>query len=208
MARRLSSAFAFVLLAACTSGAPTPGERSAPVEATGAPAELIAVPAQVSRECEEALRTLAACPAAFPTVDGRYQARSFEVEGTDHDVVDISFSAPYPRLSRRNAPPRFAHVVIRAGDRAAAAPFEIPSEVESTLPRRIDDVAVNLGDHTWGTKDGTLVLAPAFPTGGIDGGHLMFLWEEAGTTVALSLHAWVPLDDAIATLRDVVRSIE
>jgi hypothetical protein len=59
----------------------------------------------------------------------------------------------------------------------------------------------------WGTRDGTLVLAPSFPVGGIDGDHLIFRWQQDDTEYAVSLHAWKPLEGASATLRSIVESI-
>lgn len=99
--------------------------------------------------------------------------------------------------------------MLTAGDLAEAFPFRFPGpESEPVeLPRHYADVPVPLGEHTWGTKAGALMLAPAFPIGGQIGGHLNFVWSADGTDYAISLHAWRPLSTAIATLRGIVGSI-
>lgn len=66
---------------------------------------------------------------------------------------------------------------------------------------------MDLGTFTWGGHAGTQYLAPEFPEGGIDGGHLVFAWNEGDVEAAVSLHAWRPLEQAVATLKAVVSSI-
>lgn len=114
------------------------------------------------------------------------------------------------QLSERNAPPRFIHIVIKAGDLTEAFPFSFPSAPPSPPepPKRYHEEPSTFGRFTWGTHEGLLVLAPKFPVGGIDGGHLIFSWTEGQTEVALSLRAWAPLPDAIATLQAIVVSIQ
>lgn len=52
-----------------------------------------------------------------------------------------------------------------------------------------------------------MVLAPSFPTGGIDGDHVIFRWSEDDAEYAVSIHAWDPLSDSIEMLRSVIASI-
>jgi hypothetical protein len=56
-------------------------------------------------------------------------------------------------------------------------------------------------------RDSTLVLAPSFPVGGVDGDHLILRWQNDDTEYAVSLQAWKPVVEASATLRSVVESI-
>jgi hypothetical protein len=64
-----------------------------------------------------------------------------------------------------------------------------------------------LAHPTWGGRRGSLILVPPYPLGGIHGDHLMFLWSESETDLAVSIHAWPPLDEAEATLRAIVASV-
>jgi hypothetical protein len=52
--------------------------------------------------------------------------------------------------------------------------------------------AVSLGWVNWYGKYGQLVLAPAFPSGGAWGGHLIFYFATDRVSYAISLHAWMP----------------
>jgi hypothetical protein len=131
--------------------------------------------------------------------------------GTDaYLVVEFAANAPYARIGRRNAPPRFAHVILKGGDLTKAFYFEWPSGP-------IVPVADALGEDrqtplllqmpSWAGAPGTLVLAPSFPAGGVDGDHLIYRWHDGETEYALSLHAWKPLEECVATLRVLVESV-
>jgi hypothetical protein len=63
-----------------------------------------------------------------------------------------------------------------------------------------------LGDYVWGGTDGTLVLAPIFPLGGVDGDHLIYRWDRDGVEYSISLHAWTPLAETMATLHAIVET--
>lgn len=99
---------------------------------------------------------------------------------------------------------------IKVGGLTQAFSFSFPSVPASPPepPKHYQDAPLAFGRFTWGVKAGFLVLAPKFPAGGVDGGHLIYRWAEGETEVALSLHAWAPLSDSIVTLRAIVMSIE
>jgi hypothetical protein len=128
------------------------------------------------------------------------------------DVLQIARSAPYPHLRRRNAPPRFLHLFILGGDLAEAFPFaferesDVPSRA-SALVRANRDGPVSWGQMTWSGHRGVLVLAPDYELGGMNGGHLVFRWSGEAGDHAISLHAWLPIRQAIATLHAIVESI-
>ena len=157
-------------------------------------------------ECDDAFGAVSVCPTKLPRVDAPYKIRAF---GTSNvALLDVSSSAPYPGMTRRNAPPRFAHVVIKVGSLRDALAFPMPTETGESPPSRKESTEpIHLGTYSWGTKHGTLVLAPRYPRGGIDGGHLVFVWNEGTNAAVMSLHAWVPLRDGIETLKHVVSSI-
>jgi hypothetical protein len=109
-------------------------------------------------------------------------------------------------------PPAWSHVVVEAGDLARAFPFTYPTggpkvtELDGVFARSRSR-AVYIGTFTWGGRRGTVVLAPAFPSGGEQGDHLIFRWREGHTDLAVGLHGWEPLSQALAVLRQMVISI-
>jgi hypothetical protein len=175
-----------LVLAACERGQEIPDRPSAAPDGQvmrGAAAQLMSVPRSVLAECEEASELEIACPHLLPAIEGRYRAKTFDTHGADYVLLDISFSAPYPQLTERNAPPRFVHIVIKAGDLTEAFPFSFPSAPPSPPepPKRYQEAPLTFGRFTWGAHEGLLVLAPKFPVGGIDGGHAIFSWTKGQT---------------------------
>jgi hypothetical protein len=146
----------------------------------------------------------------LPVVEGPYRVVAFSdrPSSPNYRGVDISYGSAYPELTRRDSPPGFVHVVVKVGDLTDAFPFRFPELPVSpvALPNHFLERALALGRFTWGTKTGLLVLAPRYPIGGVDGGHLVFTWETDGDEAAISLHAWSPLSDAVATLERLVAS--
>jgi hypothetical protein len=171
--------------------------------------ELMRLPDSHALKCRRLGPLRPACPRSIPRVEvSQERARAFR-SGRAHFVFFSEWSGPYPGVSRKNAPPRFVHLVVHAGDLEQALPFHWPQEsmrVPDPIPtKRREPVLL---DHvTWSDKGGDLVLAPSFPSGGLDGDHVIFRWGEDGDEYAVSLHAWAPLDDTIATLKAVVASI-
>jgi hypothetical protein len=129
----------------------------------------------------------------------------------EYGQVSIEWGVPYPGISARNRPPRFAHLVVAAGDLSGAFPFNWPdgstgSTSEQDIERKRRH-ALLLGSPSWGDKEGELVLASSFPHGGINGDHLIFRWTENETSYAVTLHAWEPISETRATLEAVIASI-
>jgi hypothetical protein len=111
-----------------------------------------------------------------------------------------------------NRPPLWSHVTVYAGDLTRAFGFRVPTHGSRVanlngLFARVRTRPIFLGAHVWGGRHGTVVLAPDYPDGGEQGGHLIFLWREAGVSCALGLHGWEPLAQAFATLKAMVESI-
>lgn len=111
-----------------------------------------------------------------------------------------------------NRPPVWSHILIYAGNLATAFQFKFPTHGARVanvngLFARPHSSAIFLGSYTWGGKHGAVVLAPDYPGGGEQGGHLIFRWRRAGVGYAVGLHAWEPLAQALATLRRMVLSI-
>jgi hypothetical protein len=121
----------------------------------------------------------------------------------EYQVLEISSYGQHGRL---------IHVVAKAGDLRDGFYFPLPaadSEVTvspgPTPPERNEPIL--LGAPTWDDRVGTLVLAPSFPAGGIDGDHIIFKWNDDGTDYAVSMHTWRPMAETEATLRSLVESI-
>ena len=200
-ASALAAACATTERAGSPSG-PVTGSQSAPGAA------LVPAPAAVIAKCVSVLRSREVCPRLLPRVDGRYKARTFFLSKA-FALVDISYSGPYPGLSSKNAPPRFVHVVVKSGDLSQAFPFAFPSAPSSPpgLPAHYLRRPLAVGNFTWGPKTGTVVLAPVYPIGGLDGGHLVFRWTSQREEHAVSMHAWPPLSDSMNHLEAIVASI-
>lgn len=67
--------------------------------------------------------------------------------------------------------------------------------------------AVALGPVSWGGRRGAVALAPGYPTGGSQGGHIIFRWRQEGSTFVLGMHAWELFSEAYATLRRVAHNL-
>ena len=167
-----------------------------------APPEMMPLAEGDLRECRrfEALRPV--CPLQAPAArqDEGYGHRASSNRSGKGDeaayLANIEWGAPYRNaVNERDRPPRFAHLVVMAGELDRVLGFDVSNPEEA------------LGKRTWGGRAGELVLAPPYPRAGINGSHLVFLWEQGGTDYALALHAWEPLDEAEAALRETVLSI-
>jgi hypothetical protein len=109
-------------------------------------------------------------------------------------------------------PPVWSHIAIYAGNLASAFGFRYPTHGKRVahldgLFAKARTRAIFLGSYTWAGKQGTVVLAPAYPGGGEQGDHLIFRWHRFRVGFAVGLHGWEPLSQAFATLRAMVRSI-
>lgn len=190
------------LVTACAGGT---DER----ERTSSKVELMALPQKHLAECHRLSALDPACPKSVPSVEAtQARSRAF-TSGRGHFVYFAEWSAPYPGVSIKNAPPRFAHVVVHAGDLQDAFPFQWPTEEEPVpdpIPKKRRDPAL-LEKVTWSGKEGELVLAPSFQAGGIDGDHVVFRWRDGDEHYAISLHGWTPLHETIQALRAVVSTI-
>ncbi|MGH2694350.1 MAG: hypothetical protein ACRDJJ_05970 [Actinomycetota bacterium] len=173
--------------------------------------ELMAMPTKVLRRCRALRYVAAVCPLRAPLItskQGRPRVVTIPVRKYRHDIISIEWSGPYPKLTPKNSPPRFAHVVAVGGELEFAFQFEWPMNQrpreEPIMDKRVTPVI--LGRPSWRGEDGILILAPSFPWGGLHGDHLVYRWSEGTEDYALSLHAWQPLEKAIATLRALVLS--
>jgi hypothetical protein len=200
------------LLCACTAHSVPSSEPSAPTTSASVSPHtaLGAAPRRFTSQCYSALSP-DVCPTELPLTDGRDVVDVFRQRNA---FVSISFTygGPYPQLTAKNAPPRFVHIELRTGQHldVANGAFRFPSVAPREpidLPDSYPRHAVAIGSYTWGSKSGILVLAPAYPAGGSDGGHLIFRWSSDERHSAISMHAWAPLSDSVAALQQIVASI-
>jgi hypothetical protein len=173
--------------------------------------ELADLDARQLEKCRSVRFVRTACPEVVPETDARYLGRSIPFGNPKFRTFDLGASAPYEGQPRRNRPPRFAHIVVAAGDLAQAFEFKWPPPRSTRPPERLlfanRKRPVLLEKPTWGGRDGQLVLLHPFPLGGIHGDHLAFRWRDAGVDYVLSLHAWAPFSEARATLRAMVEEL-
>lgn len=165
---------------------------------------LMPLPARAARRCGETPGIEAVCPAEVPKIEGR----TFLSLQSARGLFSAEWGVGRSGIGRRGSPPDFSHLVVQGGDPGTILPFEMPDGAAQgvDLGRRREG-ALLLGRPRWNKVNGSLVLAPPYPDGGVNGDHLVYLWREDGAAHALSLHAWLPLREATATLRAVVESI-
>lgn len=169
-----------LVLIACTRG-PDPAPSSIGVD-------MMAMPADVLQECRRFVKLRPACPEVVPRTTRGDFARSFATkEGPELWVFFAEHGAPVEGTTERNAPPRYAHVNVLAGD---------------PMNSRPDGEFRN-----WGGRQGLLIHVPEFPEGGMEAGHLIFRWSQNRTNYSISLHAWEPVAQAEGALRQMIESL-
>ena len=130
-------------------------------------------------ECLEAPPIASACPRVVPRTAAPYRGGAIDFGTGRFAAVDLRSGAPDEDRYERNAPPRFAHVVVEGGDvvvfrrlAAAAESLDVRPPTEGLL-EDVDSVLqrerrrpVALGDAVWGGRRGSLLLFPGYPVGG------------------------------------------
>ena len=170
-------------------------------------ATLTRLPPKAEEICIQGPPLSRACPLLVPQVRGTsYLIDSFGRPGGRFQVLELAAGAASNKDPARNAPPRFAHVVIEVGkpgfliDLGEPAPNKLP--LEELLDQDLDQ-AQDVTANGWGE---TLMLAPSFPSGGAHGSHLIYRWKGGGYEYRISLHGWAPASSLVNTLRAIVRS--
>jgi hypothetical protein len=216
--RCLAALVATVALVACGVVGGPARVRTGPADPV--PADVMETPDQLLQECLGTEVVARACPRVVPATEDPYRGGSIDFGTPRFAAVDMSSSVPHEDRPSRNRPPRFAHVVIEAGEhrtflRLAASKEAADMRTEApawrgdweSLLRRPRQAPVLLSEPGWGRRDGSLFLFPAYPTGGMLGDHLVFMWDLAGVDYVISLHVWSPIDEAVATLQAMVGSV-
>jgi hypothetical protein len=165
------------------------------------------MPPQFLSKCRRYPELRLACPTRVPQVKNVKLKESHVSHIEKHLwVFSVEWNAPSPGLTQRNAPPAFAHLNVVAGNVQQLARFGLKNVSTDRLPEKRRS-GLSFGTRTWNARTGTLLLAPSYPNGGMEGDHLAFRWTEKGTRYSISLHAWEPIQQTEATLRRVVASL-
>jgi hypothetical protein len=156
----------------------------------------------------------AVCPPRVPLLSGHpvvLSAACLDSVGARVPVTSKRCrTAAWSLMGAPSRPVDIAHVVIFAShdDWQCTWPHELRAHAASDRllnPGRRR--AVSLGPARWYGQSGQLVLAPPFTHGGgVVGGHLEFCFRANGVNYAITIHAWPPLAQVIATLKSLVGS--
>jgi hypothetical protein len=186
---------------------------------------MVATPARAYRACFQQRLLRPACPRQVPA--GLSGGRAL-LPGPPYERFELIHGVESTN-PRDNKPPRFVHVVLAAGkliDNAHPIPnppfgpsygafgFRWPTRLSP--PKKLRDQLLQEPSHSalavanvdWGAHRGDLVLAPgSHGGGGAWANHLIFLWHHGNVEYAVSLHSWTPIEETVATLREMVDSL-
>lgn len=176
-------------------------------------------PAPILRQCRSSPLLRRACPRRLPYVshlpsESAYTSSLCRIgrsgcAGLTWDDLQLEHSGT------GNRPPTWAHISIAAGNiiNSRAFAFQYPTSGKP-VPLRdglfdgAHSRALFLSRARVGDKEGTLVLAPSYPRGGMQGDHVIFRWKVGRVEYMISIHGWEPFTQAISTLRKIVASAE
>ena len=169
------------------------------------------LPAAALSKCQRTEYIRAACPQDLPSARSDYHrvVTSDEQETPGYRLMSLEWGGAHKGIDPRNSPPQFVHLIIWGGDLERAWAWRQSgrsTRLEGEPPHEREH-GILLARPRWTCEAGELVLAPSYPSGGMNGEHLMYMWTEEETEFAMSLHAWEPVSETIGTLRAIVRSI-
>jgi hypothetical protein len=176
--------------------------------------ELVPLAPKRLAHCRRSALLSTICPTFIPRVGAPYLshlARDPPRATGEMHVFDLERGGEDRNHPERNRPPRMAHIGLLAGDTERIASWREPwNELARPLRDGVlaeeRDEPISFGLVTIGETRALLFLAPPFPTGGYLGNHLVLVWEARRGRRAVSLHAWEPLTEAVATLRRMALS--
>lgn len=167
--------------------------------------------AKDSAKCHSIRALRSVCPTEVPEATdekGFFHRVAADRIGRGREAVyifDVEWGAPQQnQINTVDRPPDFSHLVATAGDVSQMFGFGWPGEAKTPKGQPPPE---DLGTRSWGGRKGRLVLAPKYPYGGIFGSHLIFRWRDGASDYAISLHAWKPMKEAEAALRQTVLSV-
>ena len=213
----LAGAVGVLTIAACSGGTTASTTSAEQAEAkraeteteraveSGTASRLVRLAPGKLSHCRRSVRLREICPTLVPQVGAPYL--TYLSDAGPDALFNMERGLP------GNPPPGGAHITIGAGDVEMADPFEHPLGTDE--PADLDDgvldeertEAVSFGRVKWGARESVLFLAPPFVHGGQLGNHLVFEWNEGDDGFVYSLHAWKPLADTAATLREMAEAV-
>jgi hypothetical protein len=127
------------------------------------------------------------------------------------NLLQVETGGEYFGDQRLNRPPRFVGWFLMSGRLGRLLPAIFPHLKGPGTPPRNGQAdaplrhALLLGRMHWGGISGQLVLAPSGGRGALVYFHyLVFRWRDAGSDVAIGLHAWEPFRETVQTLHAMV----
>jgi hypothetical protein len=166
------------------------------------------------RDACRALRTRPICPSQVPaaraaSIDVFYEpnVQVGPVPTERADWLSVQWGVPYGNEPKRNKPPRFVHLDLRAGAVGLGRRFRRSSirPHDGLMRDRSDGEGgggpIPLGRPRWAGRTGALVLGDCF------GNHLCFRWRRRGVGYQIDLHGWEPFLQTVATLHAIVASV-
>ena len=174
---------------------------------------LAPTPANALGACLKMALLRAVCPPRVPMLSGHAVVLSAACLDSAGARVPLTSNrcrtAAWSLIGAPPKPANIAHLVITASpnDRQCVWPHELQARASDRLLNPSRRRAVSLGTVDWHGQPGQLVLAPPFARGGgVVGGHLEFCFRAHRVNYAITLHAWPPLAQVVATLNRVVGS--
>jgi hypothetical protein len=217
-------------LASCTAEeerplAHAPSPASPDLSQPGPVLSLAPPPEEVIAACKRVKAVVNACPGRIPlsgSAEFRFQGFS---SGPYATFTAEAGSGPYED-PEKNSPPGFVHFAAQGGDLSDAFETFSYSTAKSFEPEdglmlseeRLRQARLGragktpqglfLGTVMWNDLTGELVLVPSFIfVDSIHADHAIFVWQARGHDYALSVHAWEPFTESVATLEAMVLSL-
>jgi len=200
-------------LTGCSGSSHEPrGAQEAGAADASSPVPLHATPAWIRSACGGFTELRRFCPAATPVpVRGASLSMSLGTPSYPFNLVHVEHGGEYFGDQRHNRPPRYVGWFLMSGPLEQLLPAIFRRTDGSGVP--VHDGQANaprrhtllLGTRRWGGITGRLLLAPSAGRVALTYFHyLVFTWKDAGTDVAIGLHAWEPFHETVQTLHAMV----
>jgi hypothetical protein len=184
---------------------------------TSSPVHLQATPTWIRSACGGFAELRHFCPAAAPAAGGEDVSLSMAVETPRYplNLLEVESGGEYSGAQRLNRPPRFVGWFLMSGRLGQVLPAIFPRRDGLGTPPENGQAdtsrrhALFLGRMRWGGISGQLLLTPSGGSAELVYFHyLVFRWRDAGSEVAIGLHAWEPFRETVQTLHAMVDRLQ
>jgi len=184
---------------------------------TLSPVPLQATPTWIRSACGGFAELRHFCPAAAPAAGGEGVSLSMAVETPRYplNVLQVESGGEYFGDQRLNRPPRFVGWFLMSGRLGHLLPAIFPRLDGAGTPPENGQADTSrrhglfFGRMHWGGISGQLLLAPSGGSAALVYFHyLVFRWRDAGSEVAIGLHAWEPFRETVQTLHAMVERMQ